>query len=587
MTGKDRMVADLKAQHEANRKAYEDKRRKARIESKEPIVDPAFFAHLENNRRAEPTAPQADRDVQKSAPQTPPAHTQAPARQTLPEKRSSPRTQPERTKQAPKKAPRRPEQGRRVSAEQARAAEARRAAALEKRKKEQAARKEEKKKALLARGQAVMGYFGAFICILFIICGIALSVFLLGLTSHDEAEPLPDKITYYTGEDKVTLPYSSVYIGGKYFVNLSDIASRAQIYISGDSGNMIFSTPSGEKLTFDTDSADVLVNGVGVRMEAPCFLRDGSLWVSAEFVDRYISGISVSVSEDKKTLTVQIGENCSFLLKNESPLEMPEVETLPPSAVILPTDTPKYKFTCDLSSYYKYMDPSDRDAFLVLINSAHPVDATHVPQDLTNVINVKKGKSTMMSLYAEKALEALFVEMYAAGYTDVVVTMAYRAYEAQEKQFNIYVYNERYYYRTHYESSGKWFSDAAYKVLGESYLKENYISKGKTALTKEDAERVVRSYSASPGTGDHQTGFACDMHNLSTASAKFANEEAYTWLLENAHKFGFILRYPENKEKITGIGFEPYHWRFVGQYHAAVMRENGLCLEEYVALLEE
>ncbi len=578
MTGKDRMVADLKAQHEASRKAYEDKQRKARIESKEPIVDPAFFAHLENNRRAEPAAPQAESGVPKSTPA---------ARQTPPEKHSAPMPSGERTRQAPKKAPRRAEQGRSVSAEQARAAAARRAAAQEKRRQEEDARKEEKKKALLARRQAVMGYFGAFICILFIICGIALSVFLLELTSHDKTEPLPDKITYYTGENKVTLPYSSVYVDGKYFVDLSGIASYAGIYISGDSDNMIFSTPSGEKLAFDTDSADVLVNGVSISMDAPCFLRDGSLWVSAVFADRYISGVSVSVSEDKKTLTVAIEENCSFLLKNESPLEMPKVEALPPSAVILPTDTPKYNFTCDLSSYYKYMDPSDRDAFLVLINSSHPVDATHVPQDLTNVLNVKKGKSTMMSLYAEKALEALFVEMYAAGYTDVVVTMAYRAYEAQEKQFNIYVYNERYYYRTNYETNGKWFSDAAYKVLGERYIKENYISKGKTVMTKEDAERVVRSYSAAPGTGDHQTGFACDMHNLSTTSAKFANEEAYAWLLENAHKFGFILRYPENKEKITGIGFEPYHWRFVGQYHAAVMHENGLCLEEYVAMLEE
>ncbi|MBR3964697.1 MAG: D-alanyl-D-alanine carboxypeptidase family protein [Clostridia bacterium] len=575
MTGKDRMVADLKAQHEANRREYEDKQRKARIDAKEPIVDPALFTHLENNRRAAP--PQQ----QQPQPQAPSVPRKAPA---------APRTAPQAQSARPahKKAPRR--EGAPISPEAARAAAARRAAEEERRKREKAEKekkKEEKKKSVLAIRHAVMGYFGISICILLIICGIAASIFLLGLTSHDEAETLPDKLIYYAGKDKTSLPYSSVYIGGKYFVNMTDIAARAGLTMSGDSESMVFSAPPNEKAIFTVGAGHALVNGVSVNMGAPCFLRDGSLWVSADFADRYISGVSVTLSDDKTTLTVEIGEACSFLLKNEAPLDTPTVDDLPPSVVILPSDTPRYEFTNDLSSYYKYMDPADRDAFLLLINPSRPFDATYEPPDLTSVLNVKKGKNYTMSLYAEKALEALFVEMYAAGYTDVVVTMAYRSYEAQEKQFNTYVYNERYYYRTNFEATGKWFSDAAYKALGESYIKEKYISKGKTTLTKEDAERVVRSYSAAPGTGDHQTGFSCDMHNLSSTSVKFEKEEAYAWLLENAHKFGFIQRYPKDKEKITGMSFEPYHWRFVGQYHAAVMRENGLCLEEYVALLEK
>ena len=576
MTGKDRMVADLKAQHEANRKEYEDKQRKARIEAKEPIVDPALFTHLENNRRAAPPQqPQREQQI-----------PQSPQAKAVPEKAPAAPNEPSARK-APKKAPRR--ESATVSPEAARAAAARRAAEEERRKREKAEKakkKEEKKKTVLAIRHAVMGYFGVFICILLIICGIAASVFVFGLTSHDEAEPLPDKLTYYAGKDKTTLPYSSVYINGKYFVNMSDIAARAGLTASGDSESMIFSAPPDEKAIFTVGASHALVNGTSVNMGAPCFLRDGSLWVSADFANRYVGGVSVTLSDDKKTLTVEVSEGGSFLLKSEAPLDTPVVDKLPPSVVILPSDTPRYEFTKDLSSYYKYMDPADRDAFLLLINPSHPFDATYEPPDLTSVLNVKKGKNYTMSLYAEKALEALFVEMYAAGYTDVVVTMAYRSYEAQEKQFNIYVYNERYYYRTNFETTGKWFSDAAYAALGESYINEKYISKGKTVLTKDDAERVVRSYSAAPGTGDHQTGFSCDMHNLSSTSVKFAEEEAYAWLLENAHKFGFIQRYPKDKEKITGMSFEPYHWRFVGQYHAAVMHENGLCLEEYVAMIE-
>ena len=76
------------------------------------------------------------------------------------------------------------------------------------------------------------------------------------------------------------------------------------------------------------------------------------------------------------------------------------------------------------------------------------------------------------------------------------------------------------------------------------------------------------------------------MHNLPSASQRFAEKDAYKWLIENAHKFGFILRFPEDKEEITGYSFEPWHYRFVGRYHAAEMYRLGMCREEYVAYLE-
>ena len=479
-----------------------------------------------------------------------------------------------------------------MRAERARVMAARRAAAEERRKAEQAEKakkKEERKKALLAIRNGVMGYFGAFICVLFIICGIALTLYLFELTDHKNADPLPEKIVYNIGEEKTTLAYSSVYINEKYYVDLSSIAARALLSVSGDSKNMILSTPTGEKAVFNVDSASVSINGVSVSMDAPCFLREGKLWVSADFVNKYINGVTVSVSEDKKSLTVDISDNCTFLLKSEAPLAPPIVDKLPPASVILPADTPRYEFISDLSSYYKYMDPEDRDAFLVLINSANPVSNEYVPADLVNVLNVKKGETNIpkMSLNAEKALEALFVEMYAEGYTNVIATAGYRTFEAQKKQFDVYVYNETYYYRTNYEKTGKWFSDTAYAVLGKSYLDEKYVSKGKTVLSADDARRVVQAYYDAPGMSDHQTGLSCHLRNLSSTLAKFENEGAYEWLLGNAHKFGFVLRYPKEKEKITGVVFEAYHWRFVGQYHAAVMYENGFCLEEYVAMLNK
>ena len=66
----------------------------------------------------------------------------------------------------------------------------------------------------------------------------------------------------------------------------------------------------------------------------------------------------------------------------------------------------------------------------------------------------------------------------------------------------------------------------------------------------------------------------------------FANTEAYKWLYEHCADFGFILRYPKSKEDVTGIKYEPWHFRFVGRYHAQKIMDSGLSLEEYVANLD-
>ncbi|MBQ2766381.1 MAG: M15 family metallopeptidase, partial [Clostridia bacterium] len=87
------------------------------------------------------------------------------------------------------------------------------------------------------------------------------------------------------------------------------------------------------------------------------------------------------------------------------------------------------------------------------------------------------------------------------------------------------------------------------------------------------------------GSSEHQTGLCVDMHNLPAASKDFANEDAYKWLKENCWKFGFILRYPEDKTEITGISFEPWHYRYVGRYHAQRIYQMNMCLEEYIAYI--
>ena len=85
-----------------------------------------------------------------------------------------------------------------------------------------------------------------------------------------------------------------------------------------------------------------------------------------------------------------------------------------------------------------------------------------------------------------------------------------------------------------------------------------------------------------PGYSEHQTGLAVDFSYGGLSSAE--RDVMWNWLRDNAHSYGFILRYPAGKEGITGIDYEPWHYRHVGREHAEIIYEQDLVLEEYLAI---
>lgn len=102
---------------------------------------------------------------------------------------------------------------------------------------------------------------------------------------------------------------------------------------------------------------------------------------------------------------------------------------------------------------------------------------------------------------------------------------------------------------------------------------------------EKDGEEKASIYSAKPGQSEHQTGLAFDIGGVDKqhwAEDSFADTIEASWLKENAHKYGFILRYPKDKTHITGYKFEPWHYRYVGIQHATNIYESGLTLEEYL-----
>ncbi|MBQ8599106.1 MAG: M15 family metallopeptidase [Oscillospiraceae bacterium] len=105
--------------------------------------------------------------------------------------------------------------------------------------------------------------------------------------------------------------------------------------------------------------------------------------------------------------------------------------------------------------------------------------------------------------------------------------------------------------------------------------------------SKEEAEAVTATMIAVPGTSEHHTGLAADIVTPThqTLDPEFADTDAGKWLQEHAVEYGFILRYPEDKQDITQIIYESWHYRYVGVEHAKAITEQGLCLEEYLEQL--
>jgi D-alanyl-D-alanine carboxypeptidase len=179
---------------------------------------------------------------------------------------------------------------------------------------------------------------------------------------------------------------------------------------------------------------------------------------------------------------------------------------------------------------------------LKLVNKDNSVDRSYVPEleELDDGVMFDKRAIT----YLRKMINA----MNKAGITKVWVASAYRSYDKQEQLFNNKV--------TYYKNQGK---------------------------SQEEAEELAQTIVQRPEMSEHNLALAADFN---TVSNEFEDTNAFKWLKENAEDYGFILRYPKDKQDITGITYESWHWRYVGEEHAKIMNEKGFCLEEYIEYLK-
>lgn len=180
--------------------------------------------------------------------------------------------------------------------------------------------------------------------------------------------------------------------------------------------------------------------------------------------------------------------------------------------------------------------------YLMLVNPDHSLPDGYAPV----TAQVQNGYEM------DERVVPLAQQMIADAAEDGVELMVCSAYRSQQKQQSLF----------------------------DAQLNE-WLAAGKT---QEEAYEETARAIAIPGTSEHQSGLAADIVTPShqTLDEAFADTEAGQWLMENAWKYGFILRFPKDKEPITQIMYESWHYRYVGVLHAKLIHDSGLCLEEYL-----
>ena len=194
-----------------------------------------------------------------------------------------------------------------------------------------------------------------------------------------------------------------------------------------------------------------------------------------------------------------------------------------------------------LGNITHHMASEDHGWNLILVNRENYIPADYEVQ-LTELSNGKKVDSR---IYPE--LQEMFNAARAQGY-GLFVREGYRTQEEQQQLMNEKI--------------------------------EAYENEGKS---KSEAKKLAEQWVAIPGTSEHQLGIAVDINADTTKSS---SDDVYSWLAENAHKYGFIKRYPSDKTDITGVINEPWHYRYVGKEAALEIYSQGMCLEEYIDTLE-
>ena len=190
----------------------------------------------------------------------------------------------------------------------------------------------------------------------------------------------------------------------------------------------------------------------------------------------------------------------------------------------------------DKEVYTDTKPASNLNTNYLFVNKFYYLDSIYIPNNLELLDNSYAKSGIYLVKEAKEQIEKLISDAKNDG-MNIRVISAYRSYSYQENLYNNYV--------------------------------------------KSDGVALADTYSARPGYSEHQTGLVVDVTRAFDNFNNFENSEEYNWMLNNAHNYGFILRYPKDKENITTYSFEAWHYRYVGVELAKKIKASNLTFDEY------
>ena len=299
-------------------------------------------------------------------------------------------------------------------------------------------------------------------------------------------------------------------------------------YISPDKGN--------DTVLFNVGTNSASVNKNDVRLQAKTYYDDnGRLYIPISFFSSYSTGIVCEYKPETENEGAQIKVYKRILNEYDYKIsgvpaqyeaisfKLKEAVVLAPlDENVLQDEIPEATYKVDITDYYDSINPHNLYAYISVINEDHRAVSTMYYDDLTQIViqSPSVKEPLMLRRDAARALEAMFLEV--------------RGVEGYER-FNVYSA-----YRTFEEAEGK-----------DPSLDENLL------------------------------GLSVDAY-FGDKDSSYADTNTYKWFLNNAYKYGFIIRYPKNKTSVTGVGFRPWTLRYVGRYAATKIHDEGLCLEEFI-----
>ena len=345
-------------------------------------------------------------------------------------------------------------------------------------------------------------------------------------------------IAYQVGlaSDTVRVPYDNLIRDGVVYVCGNDIVTLCGFTVTGTEDEIKYISPDdgNDTVTFFKDSNRAVVNKNEIRLQAPTYEINNKIYIPVSFFVSYATGIvceyTPETEENRAVIKVykKILNEYDHKVSGTAALYEPVAFRVKAAVTlekldegVLADDVEEATYKIDVTPYIDAINPKNVYGFISVINTSHRVTETIEYDDLVQTVIQADSveEPVMLRSTAAKALEAMMKEV-----RDV----------EDKTRFNIYSG-----YHT-YENSAE----------------------------------------SNPSLDESLLGLSVELYY--EPKADFGQTATYRWFVNNAYKYGFIIRYPEDKANVTGVAFRPWVIRYVGRYAATKMREENLCLEEFI-----